>query len=450
MPTRNRLKLDFSLENIEERIAFVNKYITNKIFIENPPTNIETETISNYILWGKDQKDGKNGVQQKEFEIETKSKLWSGGERVESLDALIESPTFDENTIMRPGEVRTKIPRVVFSRNEARDSIDKTLLPQLEELFRQIDETDLIINFYDLAHNKRKLPPREELLKRFSEKEQLELQEKASKLSQYHYLKLRHLLVELRQQQYQFKDSYSHLLMRDPSSSRSPYNPKDFEPIFETDIPVFPLGTKTPGFISEKLFQPLSTLIPSNFSEEELKEVSKFLWKHKEQVKRNTFFDFCELEHLYNALLMIDGLEESSERETVNYSTTNFLSTLRYYIEIAELSEVQREILDFKIRGASNQQIAAAINSKHGKAYTVNYISTIFRQKILPAIIEGVQYHLRVCENLFFPEEFKECNTCGRVLLRDSYNFVRKNRAKDGFTNRCKACDKADRQRKKT
>jgi hypothetical protein len=126
------------------------------------------------------------------------------------------------------------------------------------------------------------------------------------------------------------------------------------------------------------------------------------------------------------------------------------LDTLYYYIDIAELSEVQREILDFKIKGIQNQQIAAVVNSKYDKSYTVNYISTIYRQKIIPAIIEAVQYHLRVCENLFFPEEFKECNTCGRLLLRDSYNFVRKSRSKDGFTNRCKRCDKADRERKKS
>ena len=100
---------------------------------------------------------------------------------------------------MRPGEVRTKIPRTVFSRDEARAQIDASLLPELEALFRQIDETDLIINFYDLAHNKRKNPPREELIARFTEEDQLLLKAKAEKLSQYHYLKLRHLLVELRQ-----------------------------------------------------------------------------------------------------------------------------------------------------------------------------------------------------------------------------------------------------------
>ena len=316
-------------------------------------------------------------------------------------------------------------------------------------LFRQIDETDLIINFYDLAHNKRKNPPREELLARFTEEEQEHFQAKAEKLTQHHYLKLRHLLVELRQQQYQFKDSYSNLLMRDPSQSRFQQNPKDQEPVFDVDIPVFPLGTKIPGYISEKLFQPLDKVVPQNFSEKELEQVSHLIWSHRERPK-DGYFDFFELEHIYNALLQIEDLQDAADRETLNKATENFLNTLRYYIEIAELSEVQREILDFKIKGVQNQQIAAVINSKYSKSYTVNYISTIFRQKILPAIIEAVQYHLRVCENLFFPEEFKECNTCRRLLLRDSYNFVRKGRAKDGFTNRCKRCDKADRERKKS
>lgn len=445
----NRLKLDFSLEFIDERTNFVNNYLTQQQFVTTPPSKEELETISNYILWGKNRDDGKNAVQRKEFEIDTKSKLWSGSDNVESLDALIESPTFDENTIMRPGEVRTKIPRTVFSRDEARAQIDASLLPELEALFRQIDETDLIINFYDLAHNKRKNPPREELIERFTEEEQAQLKVKADSLSQYHYLKLRHLLVELRQQQYQFKDSYSNLLMHDSSQGRFPQNPKDFEPVLDVDIPVFPLGVKTPGFVSEKLFKPLTEVTPKNFSEKELEQLSRLIWSHRERPKSN-YFDFFEVEHIYNAFLQISDLEDAADRETLNKATANFIDTLWYYVEIAELNEVQREILDFKIKGNQNQQIAAAINSKYGKSYTVNYISTIFRQKIIPAIVEAAQYHLRVCENLFFPEEFKECNTCRRLLLRDPYNFVRKSRAKDGFTNRCKCCDKADRERKKS
>ena len=445
----NRLKLDFSLEFIDERTDFVNNYVTQEQFKIKPLTEEELETISNYVLWGKNREDGKNAVQRKEFDIETKSKIWSNSDNVESLDALFESPTFDENQIHQLGEVRTKIPRTVFSRDEARRNINPSILPELESLFRQIDETDLIINFYDLAHNKRKNPPREEHISRFTEAEQLHFQEKASTLSQYQYLKLRHLLVELRQQQYAYKDSYSNLVMRDPTSHQAPQDPKDLQPVFEADVPVFPLGITNPGNVSEKLFKPLEEVVPKNFTEKELAEVSKLIWAHRERPK-SFYFDFFELEHIYVVLSQIEDLEDAAARDTFNTSTRNFLDTLYYYIDIAELSEVQREILNFKIKGVQNQQIAAVVNSKYGKSYTVNYISTIYRQKIIPAIIEAVQYHLRICENLFFPEEFKECNTCGRLLLRDSYNFVRKSRSKDGFTNRCKRCDKADRERKKS
>ena len=62
------------------------------------------------------------------------------------------------------------------------------------------------------------------------------------------------------------------------------------------------------------------------------------------------------------------------------YSNTNeFLNTLRYYVELAELPEAHQEILDFKMKKVKNQDIADYVNKKYGKSYTANYISTIFR-----------------------------------------------------------------------
>ena len=53
---RNRLKLNFELESAEDRTNFVNKYLST---LEFTPSEPELETISNYILWGKDAK-GRN------------------------------------------------------------------------------------------------------------------------------------------------------------------------------------------------------------------------------------------------------------------------------------------------------------------------------------------------------------------------------------------------------
>lgn len=137
---------------------------------------------------------------------------------------------------------------------------------------------------------------------------------------------------------------------------------------------------------------------------------------------------------------------EDLEEQEFNKSTNAMLNTLKYYVQFAQLSELQYEILCLKIKKQTNQQIQQYINKKYDKSYTVNYISTIFRQKIIPSIIEGIKYHMNIVENLFFEEEFKKCIRCGRVLLIHPYNFVRKARSQDGFNNKCKCCEKKERK----
>ena len=96
---QNRLKLDFTISSLEERTSFTDQYLEDnkEIFDINPLTEKELETIANYILWGKD-KNGKNVNQLKEIQLETRNKTWDRKEE-ESLDALIESPTFKESMI---------------------------------------------------------------------------------------------------------------------------------------------------------------------------------------------------------------------------------------------------------------------------------------------------------------------------------------------------------------
>ena len=102
-----------------------------------------------------------------------------------------------------------------------------------------------------------------------------------------------------------------------------------------------------------------------------------------------------------------------------------------------------------KIKKKTNNEIQKYINKKYQKSYTINYISTIFRQKIIPSICEAVEYHQEIIGNLFFEENFKKCSMCGKELLLSKYNFIKKSRSKDGYSNRCKICEKEERKRKK-
>ena len=110
----NRLKLDFSIQSTDGRRDFVSEYVTQPQFQRVPLTSDELETIANYILWGKDT-DGLNVTQRGEIQIETRNKTWQR-DNTESLDALMESPTFSEASLRRPTEARTRVAREVFDR----------------------------------------------------------------------------------------------------------------------------------------------------------------------------------------------------------------------------------------------------------------------------------------------------------------------------------------------
>ena len=104
------LKLDFSLVWRDERVQYVQQHINEK----DNFSSSELNTISDYILWGKDRQSGLNGLQEG---LDLYSKWNQQDSKVESLDALIESPTFNENTLRRPTDPPSKIQRAVFSRS---------------------------------------------------------------------------------------------------------------------------------------------------------------------------------------------------------------------------------------------------------------------------------------------------------------------------------------------
>lgn len=444
----NRLRLDFSLETAEERKRFLDEYVQRSEFIIKPPTEEELETMGNYLLWGRDE-NGKNSVQNKIVQIQTKNGTWDKKED-ESLDGLMEQPTFNEASLNSINGPRLKVARENFDRSKALSTCPPSLVPIFEDLFLQIDRLDLMLNYWDLAHGKRKNPPREELLARFSEKEQIELQEESTHYNQFKYLKARHLLVELRRQQFTLKDSYSSSIQRHtiPIYDQSPGNIE-----FKTEIKVYPLGLNNKKKIAQLLFR--KELDPNAYSEEELKIISDYLWNKKEERARSEsqsnflVIDFRELEHVYNMLLLYFDLEDESMKEEIDSETDSLLRTLFFYSDMANLTEVQKEILNLKIKKVKNQDISSYINKKFGKSYTANYISTIFRQKIIKQINDAAAFHMEIIENIFFPENFKKCSTCGKVKLKNSENFVKKSRSKDGYSNRCKKCDKIEREKKK-
>ena len=411
------------------------------MFQQAPPTEEELNTMADYLLWGKDA-SGKNG-KQKGLELKTKHKTWDDSP-VDSLEQLMEQPTFSEAALSPLGTTRFYTKKEVFSREEALREASPIVQQSFLTLFSEIDRLDFMIAQYELNHGKRTKPIRTELIKRFSEEELCTMREKVTHWNQYRYLKKRHELVELRREQYTLRDSYRKVMFTqdDDAYQESPIID------FDAGITVLPLGLLHDGVLPGAIFRKWSDLHPKNVPSDLLPEISKLYWEKKQFAPSASlqWFDFRELEHVYQLLNWQIELENAAQCAGPESNLKFLLDTLQFYVDQADLSDIHKEILDMKLRKKKNTDIAWDINHKYHKTYTSNYISTIFRQRIIPKINEAAKYHEKVISNIFFEEEFKQCSTCGIIMLRDPENFTRKSRSTDGLSSRCKRCEKKARQ----
>ena len=354
----------------------------------------------------------------------------------------MEIPGFQESKLQKMGDTHYKTRRVVFNREEALKKAPPHLQQIFEDLFQQIDEVELIINFYDLKTGKRKNPPRSSLLKKFSEEDMARLEQKAASLSPRKYLQLRHYLVELRTEQYTYYDSVVTSIMPH-TDTQIELEQSNFR--FDEDFPVRPFGLYNNSPLQQKIFTwPPDPMI---FNEEELKKISKQIWSEVPKEALN----FENPDHILALYKNYNELRHSMEEDPdqIYSSAASIISTLQFYENIAKLSDLQHELLHMKIQQWSNNQIKDVLNEKYGTTYNDNYISTIYRQKILPSIAQAATYHRQIIENIFYPENFKKCKDCGRLLLRSPDFFMRQKKAADGYAPRCKSCQKLKREERK-
>lgn len=348
-------------------------------------TPLELETVSNYVLYGKDD-DQYSCVDKKYVQIKTKYQSYQK-DKVLSLDEMMENPAFDETQFVENNIYKTTKQKIEPEQLQS--------IPGLADLKQEIDKW-----------------------------EQLYLEEKDEQ-KRYH---MKHFLIQLKKQQYCLIGNYY------PTRQHKPNYLNYFQWYGDSQLnyPVLPRGLM-------KEEHDIDFLVPRNsrntidaIVDDETLEQWRRTNKH--------YFDFRDVKHLYLLFQAYDDIVEQIRLQP-DSPLWNLVWTFDFYIEQANLSQQQLLIVDMKKHKMPNRDIAVRLEAELGIKHSDNYISTIFN-KAVKLIADAVEldYDSYLCRN--YDKAWKTCKCCGRALLRDSRNFVKKQRAVDGLTSRCKKCDK--------
>ena len=399
-----RFKLDYSCDRTsQERL----QYLIDNVDFEKL-TKKDLEICADYVLYGRDpERDNTSAVDRHEVFIKTRYSSWQKTEPV-SLEALLENPAFDEGTLKKEKYIYKK-PKPHIDRDDQRIQ----QIPGMKELWEQIDK---LARKIDLATGK--IQPNEG--------------EEVPQLDSKQLYHLKHWLIDLRKEQYKLKDTVIQE-MAPPKNYGHYYN----SPIdFQMNYPVFPCG------------------IASKENDEDFKHpymngrpfAAKDLDHEIEVLRQNgkPYFNFLDKDHFYQLCLKYYEIKDFAEHYP-DSPLHGLLDTLDYYIEKANLSDQQKLIVEGKKKRLLNKEICEQLMSQLGIYHQENYVSTIWNKACqLIADAADLHYDEWCCKD--YKPAWKKCNCCGELLLRDPRNFVRKTKAPDGLTNRCKRCDQKKRR----
>ena len=409
------LKLDFSIEGSADRSAFVNAF-----FNANPdykPTQSELETLSNYILYGKDS-DGTSVVDRKEVDIETKYKSYTK-RKAESLDELMDTPGFNENTIVTKYVYRHPKPDKIDRTNEADAAI-----PGMKELWRAIDRIAYILG---VCNGSVEQDPDNPI--------------KVEDYSQTDLYKLKHNLIDLRKQQYVLRESNrptEHTF--NPNVHKGSCGESTQDPINWEDYWFYPLGLKQ--MPPDNRFE-----FPRDY-EKKLSPWDRFQNLDGICARGKQIIDFTNSEHIYLLCKQFQDLSVAAEQDHDGLCKA-ILDTLEFYMRFANLTESRQVIWELKCAQWNNGTIRKLVNEQFGTSYNENYISTLFKQNICGDIAEAAQLHYDYFLNRDNDSAWKICSHCGKEKLRDTREFMRKAKSSDGLASRCKKCESKVRAERK-
>lgn len=107
------------------------------------------------------------------------------------------------------------------------------------------------------------------------------------------------------------------------------------------------------------------------------------------------------------------------------------------------------DLMVYKIDGKTNQEIQDLLYQTYGIKHSVEYLSSLWRNKIPKIIVEYAEVEWLLWHYTFEEKGYwKKCSRCGQIKLGHNHFFSKNKTSKDGWYSICKECRNAASKKK--
>lgn len=161
-----------------------------------------------------------------------------------------------------------------------------------------------------------------------------------------------------------------------------------------------------------------------------------------DEIEDNSLVSFFNPKHISALLCNYSRLKEDAWGKF--YSDSYFLmEDLDTLIEktLRDSYPMYYDLLIYKIDGKQNLEIQNLLNQKHNVKHSVEYISSLWRNKIPKLLSEQAQEDYLIWYYTTQKKgKWKKCSRCGEIKLAHNKFFSKNKTSKDHFYSICKCC----------
>lgn len=161
-----------------------------------------------------------------------------------------------------------------------------------------------------------------------------------------------------------------------------------------------------------------------------------------DEIEDNSLVSFFNPKHVSALLCNYSRLKEDAWGKF--YSDSYFLmEDLDTLIEktLRDSYPMYYDLLIYKIDGKQNLEIQSLLNQKHNVKHSVEYISSLWRNKIPKLLSEQAQEDYLIWYYTTQKKgKWKKCSRCGEIKLAHNKFFSKNKTSKDHFYSICKYC----------